>query len=164
MSETAVVEEIAVAFEYSYRHEDWITPLSEVFEGLPVEGALFRLSPGTKCIWEIVLHLNTWNLDIVERIRTGRKCRPPEGPWPALPHSSHEAEWKAAQARLLAAIGDLIAFVRTCTLADLNRGPYGLADLLCRLTHNGYHIGQMTKLKEAWERSRNVDSVPPSGA
>jgi hypothetical protein len=25
---------------------------------------------------------------------------------------------------------------------------YGLADLLCRYTHVGYHIGQITKLRE----------------
>jgi hypothetical protein len=27
-------------------------------------------------------------------------------------------------------------------------GPYGLADLLCRFIHNGYHIGQITKMRE----------------
>jgi hypothetical protein len=30
--------------------------------------------------------------------------------------------------------------------------PYGLPDLLCRLVHNGYHIGQITKVREVFDK------------
>src|SRR5579859_2696570 len=100
MEETEVREQIAIGFEYSYRHDDWITPLDECLEGLSPADALYRITSESKCIWEIVLHLAVWNQNIIDRIRTREISRPKEGSWPPLPTALTDAEWRAAKRRL----------------------------------------------------------------
>src|SRR5205823_3625306 len=129
-------------------HDDWVHPLAEALEGVTAEEAAWRPSPEVKGIWDIVLHLAVWTENIIERIKTREHCRPAEGAWPPPPDVPNEPEWVAAQKRLWDALDGLKSYMEANTLDTLNGGPYGLGDLLCRFIHNGYHIGQITKMRE----------------
>jgi hypothetical protein len=152
MDEASLRREIGLAFEYSYRHDDWIAPLDEVLEGLTAEQALWRPAGVEKGIWEIVLHITVWNENIVARVTTGTVAKPRDGNWPTLPSPSGEPEWEQAKARLRSSLASVQALIADNPVDVLHSGPYGLADLLCRCTHNGYHLGQITKVRE-WMNS-----------
>lgn len=158
MTEAELRRELALAFEYSYRHDDWVTPLDEALEGLTAETARWSPRSDVLSVWAIVLHLAAWHEDIVERVRTRARQHPAEGAWPPLPQAADEAAWTAAKARLDASLEAVRAMIEVTPLDVIQAGPYGLADLICRFTHNGYHLGQITKLRE-W-----MGDDPSSGA
>ena len=139
---------IAVAFEYSYLHDDWVNPLENALAGVTVEQALWRPAPGSKGIWEIVLHLAAWNENMVERVRTGKAVRPAEGSWAPLPSNADEEEWREAKQRLWNSLDSVREMIESTSLEAIEQGPYGAGDLLCRFIHNGYHLGQITKMRE----------------
>ncbi len=151
LDQDAIRSGVLAAFEYSYQHDDWVTPLAEALDGVTAEEAAWRPAPDRKGIWDIVLHLTVWTDNIVERMRSGERARPAEGAWPAPPASPDEAEWAAAQQRLWDSLDRLRVYMEASSLEALAGSPYGLGDLLCRFVHNGYHIGQITKLRELRE-------------
>jgi hypothetical protein len=165
MDEQAVQRDVLIAFEYSYKHDDWVNPLADALAGVTAAEAAWRPGPDLKGIWNIVLHMAVWTENIVERMRSGERVRPAEGAWPPPPadHPSgpgtraagdaaggypDEAAWEAAQRRLWDALAALQAYIETNTLDALAGSPYGLGDLFCRFIHNAYHIGQITKMRE----------------
>ena len=148
MDEQAVRKDLLVGFEYSYMRDSWVHPLAEALEGVTAAEAAWRPGPDLKGIWDIVLHMAVWTENIIERMRAGTHVRPAEGAWPTLPAVPDDAAWEAAQRRLWNALDALHAYIETEPLDALTVGEYGLGDLLCRFTHNAYHIGQITKMRE----------------
>ncbi|HWA82474.1 MAG TPA: DinB family protein [Fimbriimonadaceae bacterium] len=148
MTEAEVRDAVSVAYEYCYLHDEWVTSLTESLQGVTVSEALARPTPSSKCIWEIVLHVAVWNENIVERTKTGEKARPAEGAWPPLPEAADSLAWEAAKARLWKSLNGIEEMMKTSSLDELNGGPYGIADLLCRFFHVAYHIGQIVKQRE----------------
>jgi len=149
MDEAAIKNVVLSAFEYSYQHDDWVYPLADALDGVTADEAAWRPGPEVKGIWDIVLHMTVWTENIIERMRTAELVYPPgRMPWPAPPSLPNEQAWEASKARLWNALGDLRAYIEANPLDALNGPPYGLGDLLCRFIHNGYHIGQITKLRE----------------
>lgn len=148
MTEERVRELLQSAFEYSWLHDSWVTPLEEALDGLDPSGALWRPKPSAKCIWEIVLHVAVWNENILDRIESGEKSRPAEGAWPPLPDKRTEREWREATERLRLSVSALGEAIRTTPLAKIEASPYGTGDLLCRFAHMAYHIGQIAKMRE----------------
>lgn len=148
MDEQAMRAEVFVAFEYSYKYDDWVNPLAEALAGLTAAEAAWKPGPGVRGIWDIVLHMAVWTENIVERMRSGEDVTPAGGKWPPPPAAPDEAAWEAAQRRLWDALAALQAYIETHSLDALAGSPYGLGDLLCRFIHNAYHIGQITKMRE----------------
>ena len=148
MTDEDVRKELDIAFEYCYAHDDWVNPLNEALDGISAQAALWRPSPEGKGIWDIVLHLAVWNENIVERTETRQKTHPSEGPWPPPPSSPDEEAWMRHKKRLTDSIEAVRKMIQTRSLDDLQAAPYGLGDLLCRMTHMSYHLGQITKLRE----------------
>ena len=52
-------------------------------------------------------------------------------------------------------IGRTYGDQRFSPLDKINASPYGLGDLICRFTHNGYHLGQISKIREFYEVKRS---------
>lgn len=150
MDDEALRKQILIAFEYSYQHEEWITPLDEVLDGITAAQAHSVPPESEKGIWDIVLHLAVWHENIVERIETGMATHPKEGAWPSRPSTPDEAGWEAAKQRLWSSLDLVKSMLETVPIDKINASPYGLGDLFCRFTHNAYHIGQITKLTELW--------------
>lgn len=155
----AVRRDVLLAFEYAHNEDDWVFPLADALAGVTAPGALWKPDPnesGQRCIWQIVLHMTVWTENIVERM--GQRMRneplghPQEGAWPALPDTLDEVAWEASKQRLWKSLTALQAHIQsTAPAAMLDHGAVGysqLADLLCRLIHNAYHIGQITKMRE----------------
>jgi len=150
-------EVVSIAFEYSYLHDDWVTPLSEALEGVSVEEALRKV--GETSIWMIVLHLAVWNENIVERIETGEKTHPTEGAWPALPAVQDEAAWETAKRRLWDSLELVKGLIEHTPIETIDSRAYGLGDLFCRFNHMAYHVGQITKMREVFSGQYVLDSV-----
>lgn len=148
MNEQQIRELLAVAFEYSYLHEDWSNPLDQTLEGITAEQAAWRASPESMGIWDMVLHLAAWNENIIERIQTGENTHPTEGAWPPKPDVPDEHEWEAAKARLLASLDGVKNLIQTAPFEKIQSSPYGFPDLACRCLHMAYHIGQIVKIRE----------------
>lgn len=152
MEDRALIEDLRVAFEYTHVHDDWVTPLPEALADVTVEEALYQIADDdSEPIWRIVLHLAKWNENIVDRILQQDTSNPNEDRhWPALPLALDEDAWKAARQRLDDSITAIDSLLRSATLAQILESEYGLPDLLCRYTHMGYHIGQITKIRECY--------------
>lgn len=153
-----VKRDLLIAFEYSYLHDDWVTPLEEALDGVTAAEAAWNPGPDIPSIWQIVLHMTAWTDNIVQRMAQRRRGMPPgrpaEGAWPPCPAVQDEPAWETAKAGLWDALARLRADLEATPLADqLDHGTWGysqLADLLCRFSHNAYHIGQITKLRQWW--------------
>src|SRR4029078_296164 len=101
-----------------------------------------------KGIWDIVLHLTVWNENIVERTKTREKTHPKEGAWPPPPTTADANQWELDKKRLVDSIESIRSMIQSTPLDDLQAAPYGLGDLLCRMTHLGDHLGHIGKLRE----------------
>ena len=148
MDEKVLREAVLSGFEYSYLHDEWVTSLEEALGGITAVQALHRPSEGAKGIWDIVLHLAVWHEDIVVRVMTGELSRPAEGAWPSPPQVADEDAWNSAKKQLWSSLEAEREMIRTVPWQKIDKSPYGLADLICRFTHNGYHIGQIVKMRE----------------
>lgn len=155
----AVQRDVLIAFEYAHNEEDWVTPLADALDGVTAKDALWKPDlndPEQKCTWQIILHMTVWTENIVERMAQRMHeepmGRPAEGAWPSLPEVTDEATWSRDKQRLWNALTALRTHIETTPPAALlDQGAVGysqLADLLCRLIHNAYHIGQITKMCE----------------
>jgi hypothetical protein len=151
MTEETMRHDVLVAFEYSYLHDDWVNPLEEALAGVTVDQALWEPGPDSNGIWRIVLHMAVWLENIVARVETGEESRPSEGAWPPLPTIQDEAAWEAAKKRLWNAQEAVRRMIESTPWEKIQNSPYGLPDLLCRITHNVYHLGQITKIRECMD-------------
>jgi hypothetical protein len=158
MTQEALRRELSIAFEYCYRHEEWVYPLEKALDNLSAAEALVQTPGGGMSIWQIVLHTANFNENMVRRIETGEKSPPPEGSWPALPAIRDDAAWNQAKDRLRVSIDDLHHVIQSAPFEKILNSPYGLADLLCRYIHIGYHLGQITKMRE-WLDPRDKPSL-----
>src|ERR1044072_5254609 len=125
MDDEALRKQVLIAFEYSYQHEDWITPLDEALKGVSAEQALLVPAAAEKGIWAIVLHLAVWLENIVERIETGVATHPVEGAWPSPPAEPDTTEWEAAKQRLWNSLGLVKSMLETVSLEQITASPYG---------------------------------------
>jgi hypothetical protein len=149
MTDIEVMAQLQLAFEYTYLHDDWVTPLAELLGGVSMSEALRRPTPNGKNIWEIVLHLAKWNENIVDRVQWRDPQRPDEDAhWPKPPLNPTEEAWLAAQTRLDESFAAVAHMLETVSLDEIQASKYCLGDLVCRFTHAGYHIGQITKIRE----------------
>src|SRR5437667_119053 len=85
MDEQAVRKDVLIAFEYSYKHDDWVYPLADALAGVTAAEAAWRPGTDLRGIWDIVLHMAIWTENIVERMRSGEDAHPAEGAWPSPP-------------------------------------------------------------------------------
>lgn len=141
-------EKLRVGWEYTWRHDSWVEPLADALEGVTAEQASRPPAESSESIWRIVLHLAVWNENIVARVEQNSQLHPDEGAWPNLPESLSEENWSMAKQRLSDSIELVDLMLRETPIDQLLNNGYGFADILCRFTHMGYHIGQIVKTRE----------------
>lgn len=109
--------------------------------------------PQTHSIWEIVLHLITWNDVIVRRLQ-GEACDPtPQEDWPPVPEPQ-ETAWQQTKEHLLQSYRRLHRAVLQLPSGHLEATtpgkPYANYVLLHgALQHALYHAGQVALLRKA---------------
>lgn len=150
MEEQDVRRLLVTTLEYAYLYDDWVFPLGEALEGLTPVQAAWRPSPDAKGIWDIVLHVAVWNENIVERIESGEGVRPQEGAWPELPEVRTEEDWQIATNRLWKSIYKLKEVLTSAPFELIENSPWGFPDLMCRIIHVAYHVGQIAKIREIY--------------
>ncbi len=142
----------------AYEGEAWHGPaLREILRGVSAAQAAARPLPGAHTIWELVLHVATWDNVVRERLDGATIVSlPPEQDWPAT--GGGPRAWRAALAALATANRRLraamLAFPTARLAARVPGKKYSFHDMLDGIVqHDLYHGGQIALLKKA-RRSR----------
>jgi uncharacterized damage-inducible protein DinB len=132
----------------------WHGPaLCEVLEGVTAEMAAARPLPAAHGIWEIVLHVTTWE-EVVRRRLEGETFEPSQAEdWPAVTDAS-AAAWTAALRRLADGNRALRATIAGFDETRLDASTAGTAQTAYVLMHGAiehdlYHAGQIALLRKA---------------
>ena len=150
------LEFIADQLDAAFDGEAWHGPaLMEVLDGIDAKTAAAHPIPGAHSIWELVLHLATWERVIARRIQGEALMPSDEENFPQA--RATEAGWREAIQTLRKTHADLIQLVSEMKESRLNdRVPGKDYDLRFMLTgavqHAAYHGGQIALLKKAQVR------------
>ncbi len=134
------------------------SPLLSILDGITAaQAARTRLGNGHS-IWELVLHITGWKLEVAKRAAGGPATDPAEGDWPDIGEPT-DARWKAALTRLDDAHRTLIDAITALPESRLyeptndprNRPlgtgvPYYVL-LHGIVQHDVYHAGQIALLR-----------------
>ena len=150
-------EFIADQLKRAFDGEAWHGPaLMEILDGIQANTAAAYPLTGAHSVWELVLHLTTWERVIARRIHGEALMPPDEENFPAMQQPT-EAAWRKALKNLRTAHADLVQLVSSMNEARLNDCVPGKDyDLRFMLTgavqHAAYHGGQIALLKKAQEK------------
>ncbi|MBD0321680.1 MAG: DinB family protein [Gemmatimonadetes bacterium] len=129
--------------------------------GVSAGQAAQRPIPRAHTIWELVLHITSWQREVLRRLRTDIAREPGSGDWP-LPADTSDAAWRAAVAGLATAHRDLVAEIERfpadalhTVLGDARDAPLGSGVsyyvlLHGIIQHNLAHTAQISLLKKAF--------------
>jgi uncharacterized damage-inducible protein DinB len=152
------LEFIADQLDRAFDGEAWHGPaLMEILDGIDAQAAGAHPIPQAHSIWELVLHLTTWERVIARRI-SGEAHEPSdEENFPSVQQPTEQA-WHAAIKTLRATHSDLIQLVSSIKESRLNEPVQGKDyDLRFMLTgavqHAAYHGGQIALLKKLQDRT-----------
>jgi uncharacterized damage-inducible protein DinB len=120
--------------------------------------------PGAHSVWEVVLHLISWQNEVRRRLGGKPPSLPEEGDWPE-PADLSETAWRRDRERLAASLSELIEDLsgRPEEILDhpggsLDRDPALGTGVTFRgminglIQHNAYHGGQIALLRKALRR------------
>ena len=152
MSEsTRIVDQLRRSFEGT----SWHGPsVQEVLAGVTAAKAEAHPIPGVHSIWEIVLHITTWE-EIVRRRLDGEDFDdpPPDIDWRSVADDT-ESSWQQALdglRRANLALRDAVSRIDDARLKDIiPRKNYSVYYMLHGvIQHDLYHAGQIAILKKA---------------
>jgi len=152
-------------FRRAYDGDSWAGPsLVATLRPLTAAQALRRPLPAAHCIWEIVLHLETWLRIVRRRLEEHQMIGPSATEnWPPLPAVADEAAWQQAKQQLQQAHDHFLGVLITLQDEDLERvmlpapdypsGTPGTYYVLLHglVQHTLYHTGQVALLSKATE-------------
>jgi uncharacterized damage-inducible protein DinB len=148
---------LASQLRRSYEGIAWHGPsLRELLEGVTAERAAAKPVPGAHSIWELVHHIEAWELTALTTLQ-GQPYVSITGDedWPPVRETTAEA-WKAAMERLQSTSSKLVETIRStddAKLGEMVEGKeFNYYFLLHGIVqHNLYHAGQIAILKKATE-------------
>lgn len=154
-----IVAGIVDQLERAYAGEAWHGPsVRDALDGVDAALARRRALHDAHTIWELVLHLASWKLEVCRRVEGAPPAMPLEGDWPAT--GEGDTAWRAALAELDRAHRRMIAATRLLLdtrLRDmigahrdrpLGSGVSYWEMLLGAVQHDVYHAGQIVILKK----------------
>lgn len=129
-----------------------------VLDGISADEAAWRPAGDAHSIWDLVLHMRSWTLEVLRRANGGEPAEPEEGDWPAPPRGATASEWQRAlrsldeaHAALSSAVGAMSAERLTARVGDTNapdEASITVAAMVRSLAeHDIYHTGQVAMLK-----------------
>lgn len=156
------IDRIADQLARAHDGDPWYgAPTMAVLRGVTAVQAAHRPIQQAHTIWEIVLHITSWQREALRRLRTGVCADPADGDWPAPPPPSGDA-WRADVARLEAAHRELLDEVRRFPedrlselVGDARDAPLGSGVSYYVLLHgivqhNLAHTAQISLLRKAF--------------
>ena len=145
-----ILDQLDRAFEGDAWHGP---PVTNVLEGISAEQATAKPAGVAHSIWEIALHMATWQ-DVVRQRLGGEVIGdlPPELDWPQAPNPS-ETAWRQAVEALTQSkkkLCEVIAKLGDNRLSDQVPGKNYSAYVMVHgvIQHNLYHAGQIAILKK----------------
>ena len=145
--------------EREFRGDAWHgSPLVSILNGINPTQAAAHPVKGAHSIWEIVLHVTGWKLEVARRVGGAPAGEPPDGDWPDVGEPT-PARWSAAVQRLTEAQRTLLDAIRQLPEArlfeptnDPRSRPLGTGVSYYVLLHgvvqhDVYHSGQIAALK-----------------
>jgi uncharacterized damage-inducible protein DinB len=135
-----------------------------VLRGITAEQGSRRPIAQAHTVWELVLHITSWQREVVRRLRTGIVREPEHGDWPAVADTSDDA-WRAALDDLVAAHRELLAEIERFPADALHTVLGGERDrplgsgvtyyvlLHGVVQHNLAHTAQISLLKKSFAAS-----------
>ena len=155
------IDRIADQLARIYDGDPWYgSNAMDTVRGLTAHQAAHRPLPEAHTVWEIVLHMTSWNREVLRRIRTGVAREPEDGDWPAP--GTGEGEWNAALDALARANAELLEAVAAFPPAELDHvvgeerdRPLGAGVTYAVMLHgiaqhHAYHAGQIALLKKSF--------------
>jgi uncharacterized damage-inducible protein DinB len=136
------------------------SPLLTILDGITAAQAARKPLADGHSIWELVLHVTGWKLEVAKRVTGGPATDPAGGDWPAVGDPT-PARWNAARERLNEAhrtLLDTIAALPESKLYEPTNDPrnrplgtgvsyYVLLHGIVQ--HDVYHAGQIALLKKS---------------
>lgn len=114
------IERIADQLRRIFDGDPWYgASTMEVLRGVTAREAAHRPIPQAHTMWEIALHMTSWNREVLRRLRTGVAREPEEGDWPDEPDATEE-NWRWTVERLEQSYRELIAGVEAFDAARLD--------------------------------------------
>ncbi|HYE88803.1 MAG TPA: DinB family protein [Vicinamibacterales bacterium] len=135
------------------------SPLRDILSDVDAAQAARKPIADAHSIWELVLHMTGWKLEVAKRARGGAASEPESGDWPAVGEPT-AARWRAAVASLEDAHRELIASIEALAedrilepTNDPRSKPLGTGVsyyvmLHGIVQHDVYHAGQIALLKK----------------
>jgi uncharacterized damage-inducible protein DinB len=157
----AILDEL----EHAHRGDPWHGPSrTHVLGDITPEEAARHPGGEAHGIWELVLHMHAWTMEVARRLGGAQPGMPGEGDWPAVPHPS-AAAWDDARRSLDAAHDQLATLVVTFPPARLDErvgtdrdAPLGTGSTYRAMLHglaqhDAYHTGQISILVRLYRTS-----------
>jgi uncharacterized damage-inducible protein DinB len=136
------------------------SPLLSILDGISAAQAASKPIADGHSIWELVLHMTGWKLEVAKRVTGGSATDPAGGDWPEIGDPT-PTRWKAAREALAGAHRTLIDTIKSLPESKLyeptndprNR-PLGTGVshyvlLHGIVQHDVYHAGQIALLKKS---------------
>jgi uncharacterized damage-inducible protein DinB len=155
------IERIADQLRRLWDGDSWYgSNISDVMAELTPAQAAHRPIPQAHTVWEIALHMTSWNREVLRRLKTGVARDPEDGDWPEQPAPSEE-NWRWAREMLEASLRALVAETERFpaerldeTLGEARDRPLGSGVSFYVLLHgivqhNVAHTAQMSLLRKA---------------
>jgi uncharacterized damage-inducible protein DinB len=136
------------------------SPIARLLDGLTASQAAAKPIGGAHSIWELALHLASWQGEVAARVGGRVWSIPDDGDWPEVGEVS-EARWSAARERLETTRAQLDAALAALPEEGLNRRVGSERDpamgsgvtlreaVLGIVQHHAYHGGQIALLRRA---------------
>jgi uncharacterized damage-inducible protein DinB len=148
------VERIIDQLNRAFAGEAWHGPaVMEILDGLTASQAAARPLHSAHSIWELVLHIATWERACRRRLEGDRAQLSPAEDWPAVT-GTDELAWRHAKEMLKQAHEELLKAVSEVDESKLDQPIIaGLSSVYVTLhgviQHSLYHAGQIAILKKA---------------
>jgi len=152
-------ERIAEQHRRAYHGEAWHGPaVFELLEGVSAAKAAERPIAKAHTIWEIVLHLTSWEAIVRSRLVGDPIEATPALDWPAPPAKPTKKSWDEARAALheaSEAMNVVLARMTEKKLLSARPGTTGTYEELAhgQVQHALYHAGQIALLKKESHRA-----------
>lgn len=139
--------------------EPWHGPSrATVLEGITADEAAWRPATDAHSIWDLVLHMRSWTLEVLRRANGGAPGEPEDGDWPDPPRKPTTDEWQNAlrslddaHTALSAAVAAMSADRLSARVGDTStpaESRITVAAMVRSLAeHDIYHTGQVAMLK-----------------
>ncbi len=146
------IRHFAQGLTKGYETDPWHGPSTKsLLEGLTVVQAASHPILELHSIWEIVLHMDAWQREVLRRLDTGSIPEiPEEGDWRSVLEVSEKA-WQTTVSDLDSSLHELVRVLNTMAeTANENTGWESSAGTLSGLLqHNAYHSGQIAMLRKS---------------